>query len=203
VVVGGDQTDYTGDGTDDILWYSISSHEVGFWEMRNGQVAGYQVLYGPDNSGWQPGGDVNGRLGGDFNGDCQDDILFTNTISNETGIALVDSGWVGLGNVGMIEETGDFTGDGSSDIIFNNNGNLYLYDMQNGAVANTRYLGNFPGWDIVGGRAGDFTRDGTEDVVWRHESTGEVGYWDFNGGDWSTPTWVSLGVVADQAWLIV
>jgi hypothetical protein len=218
LVLRNDQSDLTGDGTDDILWFNTNTHEIGFQEMRNGEVVSYQKLTGLDwltNIGFEPAGlpkffHWGEGLGGDFNGDGRDDILLTNYLSGETAIAFTfpnPSGGMrsiatGLGEVGRIEETGDFTGDGSTDIIFNQNGNLYLYDMLNGAVSNTRYLGNFPGWDIVGGAAGDFTRDGVEDVMWRHTSTGEFGYWDFNAGDSQTQTWVSLGT-APQDWLIV
>jgi hypothetical protein len=111
-------------------------------DQRAAQVVRYQQVSAANDAGWT----TTLRFGGDFNGDGQDDIFFVGTRSNQTGIALMAdgaaaySGWVGFGDAGMVEETGDFTGDGSDDIIFNNNGNLYLYDMQNGAVANTRYV---------------------------------------------------------------
>jgi hypothetical protein len=199
--VGGDQTDFTGDGTDDILLFNNSTREIGYWQMQDGQIPHYQQITGLDwvtsTPGWWY---APTKYGGDFNGDGRDDILLSSQITNDTAIALATSTStaiaVGLDKIGSIEETGDFTGDGSTDIIANNNGHLYLYDMLNGAVSDTRYLGNHPGWDIVGGSAGDFTGDGVEDVVWRHNSTGEVGYWDFNG-DGASTTWVSLGTFPD------
>jgi serralysin len=36
--------DYTGDGTEDLLWRDAVSGEVGFWAMREGQIMGWQSL---------------------------------------------------------------------------------------------------------------------------------------------------------------
>lgn len=36
--------DYNGDGTEDLLWRNTTSGEVGFWAMREGQIAGWQSL---------------------------------------------------------------------------------------------------------------------------------------------------------------
>lgn len=60
-VRGGDQTDFTGDGTDDILWYNKVTHEIGYSEMKNGQAVRYQQLTGFKwlmDTGWEPAADT-------------------------------------------------------------------------------------------------------------------------------------------------
>ena len=45
--------DFTGDGTDDILWFNLATSHVDLWKMQDSHWAG-SVDIGPHPSGWQP-----------------------------------------------------------------------------------------------------------------------------------------------------
>lgn len=138
----------------------------------------------------------------DFTGDGTADILWRGA-DGETGIWImrfgIPVGWVGFGKVDSawgVAGTGDLTGDGVDDIIWQRGERFGFWDIDAGGTeARWTELGTVSGWSLTG--IGDYDGDGTDDLLWRNSSTGEIGYWDMEGG--AIAGWHSLGTVA-AAW---
>jgi hypothetical protein len=54
------------------------------------------------------------------------------------------------------------------------------------------------GWQVVG--VGDYDGNRIEDVMWRHATTGEVGFWSMEES--RVANWISLGHVGHD-WVVV
>jgi ELWxxDGT repeat protein len=162
-------SDFTGNGTSDVLWYNATTGDVGDWLMMSGAPQ-WQYLSG-SQSPWQ----VQGV--GDFNGDGTSDVLWRNS---STGQVL---DWVITNNLPQqqilgpsstsfqIAGVGDFNGDGTDDILWQNpaNNDVGIWQMQN----------NTPTWEGIGygsttmniAGVGDFTGTGKDDILWRTLTT--------------------------------
>ena len=142
-------SDFTGDGTDDILWRNSSSGTTGYWDVSSGAAQWTKV--GAPNSDW----DVVGT--GDYNGDGTDDILWRST-SGTTGYWDVSSGsaqWTRVGapsSVWDVVGTGDYTGDGTDDILWRNSssGTTGYWDVSSGSAQWTGLGAPNSGWDVAG-----------------------------------------------------
>ncbi len=163
--------DWTGDGTDGILWYNSSNGDTDEWQLANGQWAASVDL------GSHPGSyQISGI--GDFFGNGIDDVLWTSVNSNgtvATDIWELDSNgkWMASVSPGahpagyQVVEVGDFTGNGTSDILWQNTatGDVDEWLINNGQWAGSIDLGTHPGnYQIAG--AGSFTGNHTSDVLW-------------------------------------
>jgi hypothetical protein len=183
---------FTGSGTDGILFRNSASGDTGFYNIVNGV-----------NNGWV---DVGGSstaysvVGvGDFMGNGNDDILFRNSTFGDTGfyriVNGVNKGWVDIGGSSPTYSgvgVGDFMGTGTDDVLFRNNstGDTGFYAMVNGV--NT-------GWHDVGGSStayqvvgvGDLMGNGTSDILFRNNTTGDVGFYNMVNG--VNTGWVDIG----------
>src|SRR5208337_2790458 len=140
--------DFTGNGTDDILFYNASTGTLGEWLMQNGQLASSQAIgsFGA-GSGWSIAGV------GDFTGNGTDDILFYNANTGIVGEWLMQNGQLassqaigslGVGSGWTVAGVGDYTGNGTSDILFYNTstGAAGEWLMQNGQLSQAVGLPN-------------------------------------------------------------
>jgi hypothetical protein len=130
---------------------------------------------------------------GDFNGDGNSDLLWTNTtgqvaVWEMNGPNLIGFG-VAAGQMGSewhIAAIGDFNGDGKSDLLWVNNagGHAAIWTM-NGTVMSGFSLSNGAmgsEWSVLG--SGDFNQDGRADVLWENFA-GTVDIWEMNGANLS------------------
>ncbi len=181
-------SDFTGDGTSDILWTRADNIAVGSFHMDSGAPA--FAFYGHGGGGWKIAGT------GDFSGNGSTDILWHAPSTNALGAFILDSGapafaFYGTGGDGWtIAGTGDFTGDGTDDILWNHAGTnaIGAFVLDSGAPVFAFYGSGGDGWQIVG--TGDFTGDGTTDILWHQSSSNAVGAFIMDSG---TPTFAFYG----------
>ncbi|ARE39957.1 MSHA pilin protein MshA [Rhodovulum sp. P5] len=189
--------DFTGDGTDDILWRKDTGH-VGYWEMTDGNKTYHAI-------GWA-GTDWSVAGTGDLNGDGTDDILWRKS-AGHVGYFEMDNGshtYQAIGWAGTdwtVVGIGDLNGDGTDDILWRKSaGHVGYFEMDNGS--HTYHAIGWAGtdWSVEG--VGDLNGDGTDDILWRKD-TGHVGYFEMHDGqdtyhaiDWSGTDW-SVEDVAD------
>jgi hypothetical protein len=144
---------------------------------------------------------------GDFNGDGNPDIYWTNTSTGDRGVYLMNgttrTGWADLGIISTdwrIAAVADFAGNGQSDILWQNTvtGECGFYIMSGTHSTGWVELGTVaPEWRIVG--AGEFENDGNNDIVWQDTVTGVCGIYTMNK---TTVTgWVEIGT-APSGWQI-
>jgi len=144
----------------------------------------------------------------DFNGDSYSDILFRNTSSPSSAVAMwliTDGSIASSGTLATLQNTysiigqRDFNGDGQHDILWRDTaGNLYMWFMNGTAMSSSASLGNVPlTWTVYG--TGDLNGDGIGDILWQ-DNNGNIGVWFMNGGAVSSTA--SLGQVPTN-WSIV
>jgi hypothetical protein len=172
-------SDFNGDGNDDLLWRH-SDGTVGIW-------------LGLDNGGFQPLAsslvDVSDEWEvaglGDFNDDGRADILWRHEsgviglwLRSETGF---DTNAAPLHDVPadwQVAGVGDFDGDGNADILWRHvNGTIgnWLGTDSGGFTINEASVVHVPWtWQIA--EVGDFDGDGKSDILWAGQG-GQVGTW--------------------------
>ena len=116
--------DFTGNGTDDVLWYDPTTGDVDEWQLSNGKWAASVDLGSHPGSGWTVAGV------GDFTGNGIDDVLWTNSSSGQVQTDIWELGsngkWAASVSPGshpagyQAAGIGDFTGNGTSDILWQN-----------------------------------------------------------------------------------
>jgi hypothetical protein len=184
--------DLSGDGTSDVVWYNIATHNVDLWKIANGQWAG-SVSIGAHPSGWQAAGT------GDLTGDGTADLLWFNPSTGNVDLWKISSGqWAGSANIGshplgyQVAAIADFDHDGTNDVLWYNpaSGATEIWKIVNGQWSATFDLGSHPlGWVPVG--AGDFNHDGTSDIAWYNAATRDIDIWQIVNGHWNAS--VDLG----------
>ena len=196
--------DFNSDTISDVLWYNLSTGNVGAWIISNTTYAAWAALGSADPKQWTVIGS------GDFNGDGVADILWQNKSTGLVGAWIIKNGtyttWAGLGNadpnIWSIAGIGDFNGDGVADVLWQNksNGAVGAWLIKNGVYTAWANLGGADPkvWTIAG--VGDFNGDGTADVLWQNKSTGAVGAWIIKNGTYSA--WANLGGADPKAWTI-
>ena len=158
-------SDFSGDGTSDVLFRDPSTGALGDFLMNNGQPTWSGI-------GWaDPSLEVAGVA--DIGGNGTSDILFRDPTSGAlsaftmsdnnptwTPIGWADPSWQVVG-------VGDFTGNGTDDILFRDPGTGALGDflMNNGQPTWSGIGWADPGLQVVG--VGDFTGSGTDDILFR------------------------------------
>jgi hypothetical protein len=175
---------FDGTGNPNYIWRNPSLGLNGLWFMDStgANLQGTTLLYSFFGDGWYVPGT------GDFNGDGNQDMLWTNTADGASPIvwfmngatatasalvdALQDPGW-------RVEGVGDFNGDGKPDLWQRNvNSGENLLWLMNGTQFQSQ-IGNLPSldasFDVRG--VGDFNGDGKTDVVFRNRVTGQVDVW--------------------------
>jgi len=167
--------DWTGSGTDGILWYNPSNGDVDEWQLAKGQWAA-SVDLGSHPGNYQIAGI------GDFFDTGRDGVLWTSVNSDgtvATDIWELDSNgkWMASASPGnhpagyQVVGVGDFTGTGTTDILWYNasTGDTDEWLIKNGQWAGSVDLGAHPGGFQIAG-VGDFNGDGTKDILWHSTS---------------------------------
>jgi len=151
-----------------------------------------------------------GSLTHDFNGDGMSDILFRNTSSPSSTVAMWTmngSSILGSGSVATIPNSysivgqRDFDGDGKADLLWRDTaGDVYMWFMNGPTMSLSVNLGNVPNtWTVLG--TADMNGDGLGDILWQNTS-GDVAVWFMNGSTISSSA--DLGTVAPSSnWSIV
>ena len=171
--------DWTGNGTDGILWFNSTNGDTDEWQLASSQWAASVDL------GSHPG---NYKISGvgDFFGNGIDDVLWTGSSGGSVQIdiwKLSSNGqWAASVSPGShpagytVAGTGDWTGDGTAGILWYNSstGDTDEWQLANGQWAGSVDLGPHPGsgWTIAG--VGDFFDNGRDDVLWTNSSGGNV-----------------------------
>jgi glucose/arabinose dehydrogenase len=186
------QSDFGGNGHDDILWYRDDG-TASIWDdgqIGNGHFVGTGVPLD-----WHVAGK------GDFDGNGHDDILW---YRDNATVSIWDKGQIGAAHViadaGVvpgnwhIAATGDFDGNGHDDILwYRDNATVSIWD--NGAIGSAHVIadaGVVPSsWHIAA--TGDFDGNGHSDILWRNDN-GAVSIWD-NGAIGSAHIIADAGVV--------
>jgi hypothetical protein len=126
---------------------------------------------------------------GDFNGDGQSDLLWTDTSGNYSiwfmsGTSVQSTAPVGKIPNWLVARIGDFNGDGKSDIVWHDgSGNFAIWLMNGATVWASALLGNFPNMSIV--QTGDYDGNGTSDLLWS-DNAGNYSIWFMNGANVSS-----------------
>lgn len=119
-------------GDPSIVWHQSVTQETQFWGMFNSKVSYRQTVIGETGSPAYVGPPFSIVGVGDFNGSLTDDLLWHNSVTNETQIWFmhfdrVSSRATVLGETGSpayvgspfnIVGVGDFDGDGRADIVW-------------------------------------------------------------------------------------
>jgi hypothetical protein len=172
--------DWTGNGTDGILWHNASTGDTDEWQLSNGQWAASVDLgahpANPDGNSYQIAGV------GDFFDNGRDGVLWTSVNSDGTIATdiweLNSSGkWMASISPGnhpagyQVVGAGDLTGTGSSDILWfsASTGDTEEWLMKNGQWAGSVDLGTHPGGFQIAG-VGDFNGAGAKDILWHAPS---------------------------------
>ena len=163
--------DWTGDGTDGILWYNASTGDTDEWQLNNGQWVASVDLGSHPGSGWTIAGV------GDFFDNGRDDVLWTNSSGGAVQTDIWELGsngqWINSVSPGshpagyQVAGVGDFTGNGTSDILWQNTstGDVDEWLIKNGQWAASIDLGSHPGTFQIAG-TGNFTGTNTADILW-------------------------------------
>ncbi|MBK8009928.1 MAG: VCBS repeat-containing protein [Deltaproteobacteria bacterium] len=136
------------------------------------------LLYSESNASWRV------LASADFDGEGTDDILWTNSVTGQVFMMLMD-------DTGIVSEqlvyhepnlawqivgVADFDGDRRADILWRNNqtGDVYMMLMGGFTILSQQTVYREPNtaWTIVA--LGDFDGDGRSDVLWRNAATGQV-----------------------------
>jgi hypothetical protein len=186
--------DFNWDGQTDLLWRYEGSEAIRglvvFWFMNGAQYRGGKLAVGPDLKPIIPG--LNWRIlaTGDFDGDCQSDILWRYEGNGpqqgqvlawlmdrhklRAGClmpAVTDLNW-------KVGGTGDFDRDGQTDIVWQyqasggNSGIVVIWLMDGCRFRAGCFVQRVPdvNWKIVG--TGDYDGDGGPDLLWRYDGPG-------------------------------
>ena len=188
--------DFTGDGSDDIMWINKDSGHIGTWQMDNGSCK-WSILTITDFDDWSLQGI------GDFNGDGTDDMLFRNRLNGLVGTLdtkngeQVPSSWKvinGTTDAWQIAGTGDFNGDKKDDILLTNTvtGQVGIWEMTAQGTTNWKSVSftDFAEWRIQG--IGDFNGDDVDDILFANNTTGVVGFWGMENG--ANKDWTLIGI---------
>ncbi|MGA2944898.1 MAG: NF038122 family metalloprotease, partial [Xanthobacteraceae bacterium] len=167
--------DFTGNGTDDILWQNAATGDTDEWQLSNGKWAASVDLGSHPGSGWQIAGV------GDFTGNGIDDILWTNSSGGQVQTDIWELGsngqWVASVSPGshpagyQVAGIGNFTGNSTSDILWQNSttGDIDEWQIAGGKWAASVDLGAHPGNTPVAG-VGNLTGSSTSDVLFHTSS---------------------------------
>ncbi len=171
--------DWTGGGTDGILWYNPTTGDTDEWQLSNTQWAASVDL------GTHPGNyQISGV--GDFTGNGIDDVLWTSASGSSVQTDIWELGsngqWAASVSPGShpagysVAGIGDWTGNGTDGILWYNptTGDTDEWQLHNGQWSASVDLGSHPGtgWTIAG--VGDFFDNGRDDVLWTNASGGSV-----------------------------
>jgi FG-GAP-like repeat len=123
----------------------------------------------------------------DFNGDGKSDITWTNSVTGEKLIWLMNGGAIVGGGIihtdpnWSIAHYGDFDGNGKTDLIWRNNstGETAMWLMDGASYVDSATLMYDPHWSVT--QIGKFDSDNKADLWWRKDTDGDVALWTMNG----------------------
>jgi len=171
----GYNSDFDGDGFDEVLFFNPTNSTVGQYEMP----LGIWDVIGTAGANWEVAGT------GWFDYDFNTDILWFNTVTRNVGRFDMEGGrslgWQGMGKAGVGWEvigTGEFDGDQLHDILWFNatTRKLGAFEVNLDAGPTWHGLGAVgAGWEVFA--TGNVTVGG-DDVLFYNESTGGMGVLD-------------------------
>jgi hypothetical protein len=179
------ETNFSGDGTSDILLRRTADGITAIWSMNGASVANATPTL------WQAGNEWSLQHVGDFNFDGRDDFLLRRVADGVTAIWSMNGPTViaadvtlwQAGNEWQIQGVGDFNGDGGDDILWRrtSDGVTAIWQMNgtNVVAADVTLWQAGNEWQIQG--IGDFNGDGRDDFLWRRSSDGVTAIWQMNG----------------------
>ena len=177
-------TDFNGDGRDDLLWRSITGGVSNWLATSTGGFTNNDAnALTQVDTYWEILGS------GDFNGDGRDDILWISDANEISNWLATPSGGFTVNDSHAFSQTstqqnpagiGDFNGDGRDDILF------WDYHQSVTVWQGTSTGGFLHGspasattsstsWNVAG--IGDFNGDGRDDILWRNADTGALTDW--------------------------
>jgi hypothetical protein len=195
--------DADGSGTGDIFFH-VPGGPVTAWYL-NDLVEDPEVIHNTLSSAWTLAGF------GDFDGDCDDDILWRNSASSsKVQIWTMEGGEVvdktnistNLASSWAISGVGDFDGDGKADIFLEQDSGkkMKIWFMDGDSIDSSVNVTS-PNFDpslFKVHSVGDINLDGFADIVWRKTSNGDLRYFKMAGA-----TVVKNGMIqaaVDPAW---
>lgn len=199
--------DLNGDGFADVLWRHQRSGENAIWLMAaNGSLS--RGLYLPSvlDANWQ----IEQLF--DFNADQNLDVLWRNTVSQETAIWFLNREQLGtatfLPNLPdrnwQIEGVGHFSDQSKGEILLRNSqtGQQRLWRIHRDLFNRTTEIERQSlDWEVQG--TADFDRNGSADILWRNLRTRELSIWLTEKGQVLSKVAVPAGVVVPSGWQIV
>jgi hypothetical protein len=177
---------FPGEGSSSIFWRDTAG-DIAVWLVSVSTVqAPPSVTITAGGLGNLPTATWNLAGVGDFDGDGQSDLLWSDTTNGNYSIWFMNGTQVessaAVGNVSgwSVAGIGDFNGDGKSDIVWTDGNGDYAIWLMNGAtVLASAGLGNIPSpWSIV--QTGDYDGNGTSDLLW-NDGSGDISIWFMNG----------------------
>jgi hypothetical protein len=183
----GQNTDFTGDGKNDLLWRNLRTGEVEIRQM-NGTNVERKISLGNIDLNWEI------KHVADFNGDGNVDILWRDRVSGENALWLMKGETLAKGVYldvdadaeWSIQGVADFNGDRKLDILWRNtkSGEVAAW-LMGGDDGNIRTKGVYVSpepidlnWQISG--ITDANGDGQLEILWRNYSSGENAFWNLN-----------------------
>jgi hypothetical protein len=178
--------DFTGDGVDDIMWFSPSQGSVSLWVL-DGLPPSTPI--GTNN---YPG--MSSTFVGDLDGDGISDVIWTGTTAlSGTNVYTATTWLMSPGSTNprstttrtsttdQVAAVGNFDGDSlhRADILYRSPTTGAVTVALSGGA--TLSLGA-PTLDWVIKGVGDFNGDGTTDVLWYNTISGDVSIWVMSGG---------------------
>jgi hypothetical protein len=189
---------FPGEGSSSIFWRDNNSNYA-MWLVSASTVGGTVAVTVPASVGLGNVPTATWSLAGvgDFKGDGQSDLLWSDTSGNYSiwfmsGTSVQSSTSIGNLSGWSVAGIGDFNGDGKSDIVWKDGSGDYAIWLMNGAtVIASGSLGNIPApFSIV--QTGDYDGNGTSDLLWSNTAgtTSNISIWFMNGVSVSSTAFV-------------
>jgi len=170
--------DASGDGFADVFWRNGATGENVLWMMHGLNSPATVVLPQVPDTNWTVAGL------GDFDGDGQSDVLWTNT-SGQVAIWLMNQGTLGSGAiVTTLSDTHwkvggvlDLNSDSKADVVWRNevSGQVVVWTMNGTSIAGAQTIGTVASsdWTIAAVARGE--------IFWRNTTTGQNVVWFMSG----------------------
>jgi hypothetical protein len=214
-------SDFTGDGTTDVLWRQIGGG-LSLWQMDGITIiSGSSITY--QGNAVTPDASWSIAAAGDFTGDGKADMLWrqsssqtltlwqmNNAVVSQSSAITYNGGAVAPDSSWTVAGVGDFDGDGHVDVLWRQAATGLLAEwLMNGSTITAAAAPTFhsvqgqaispdSSWSIV--EFGDFNNDGNTDMLWRQNTTGALSEWLMNGTTITASN--AVGVTPDGSWQV-
>jgi hypothetical protein len=211
VETGSLPSDFDGDGSGDVLWWTDSG-VLAIWEMNGTQIKAADYIRMGSAALKAPGPDWHAENTGDFDGDGKADILWRTdsgvlAVWEMDGTQVRSADYLRSGSTIVptpgpdwhIVGTDDFDGDGRADLLWRtDSGILAVWEMNGTQIKSADYIRSgstiikTPGsdWHVAG--TGDFDGDGRGDLLWRTDS-GALAIWKMDGTQIKNADFIRMG----------